>query len=58
MPQHTCLEVFEHSSQFRISYTILDIGYIKNAWYLIFSIFVIVQYEPDTDTDNDILCLL
>ncbi len=49
MLQHTGLEVFDHSSQCRISYTILDTGDLKNTRHLIF--LKIVLHEPDTDTD-------
>ncbi len=44
MLQHTGMEVFEHSSQCRISGTLK----IPDTRYPIF--LKIVQYEPDTDT--------
>ncbi len=34
MLQQIGMQVFDHSSQWRISYTISDIGFLKNTWYL------------------------
>ncbi len=56
MLQHTGLEVFEHSSQYKISHTILDTRYLKKIHHSIF--LKIVRYEPDTDTNTDIITAL
>ncbi len=62
--QDSGMTVFEHFSQYRISYTkSLVIHYrisgnlkIPDTLYPIF--LKIVRYEPDTDTDTDIIAAL
>ncbi len=58
MLQHAGMEVFDQSSQCRISlqYWILGTLEILNTRYPIF--LKTIQYEPDTDTDTDIITAL